>query len=640
MPVMRKIVLCLLFMGVVVTLNATKKYNLKPSEDLSAFIDGLKNNTEDDIVVNLSQGIYYLNKPLRFNAEHRVPIKIIGKGKVIVSGDRSLNDWEVLPNGFWRTKIAIDDRIYQLNIDGCIMQRAKSPNNGVYYLQDGDLIVRDGSNVTYKAVMPEGLEDELKSIQEHEKPVINLFRLFTHSKSYIQSYNIEDRSLTYTELYTYSFFKPSNNTGFILENYFAALDSPGEWYQDKDGYVYYMPREGESVNDLKISYPKLYNLVTILGSSSSVAGNVTFQNIIFEGCGVKENETGIAPYQSAYTLDGAVRSKYANNVNIVNCEFRGIGGYAVWIMEKCEGCQISGNYIHDIAGGGIKIGGLNIKEKYACRDINASNNIIRRIGRDYPGVAGVILTYAHHCDISHNDISDGYYTGISVGFSWGYGESPTHDNKISYNRISNLGQGMLNDFAGIYTLGISPGTIINNNLIYDIKPRGGGAMGIYTDEGSSDILIENNVAYNCKGGGFHQHYGSNNIVRNNIFAYGEKYNLEISAVKKPEDVQLILENNVFLISKGDAISGRVVNSGKFIFKDNCFYAVNGQALTVNGESFENWMDRRGFTYTNNDPRLRNPEKGDFRFKSKRLARKMGFKPIDVTKAGANWHPSN
>jgi parallel beta-helix repeat protein len=42
--------------------------------------------------------------------------------------------------------------------------------------------------------------------------------------------------------------------------------------------------------------------------------------------------------------------------------------------------------------------------------------------------------------------------------------------------------------------------------------------GIYLDEGSSDILVSNNVVYNTGWGSLFQHYGANNTIINNVFA--------------------------------------------------------------------------------------------------------------------------
>lgn len=629
-----------ILLGTLVTpLSATKVYSLNPSVDLSAFVEGLKLNKDEPVVVHLSQGTYFLNKTLRFNVEHSVPITFIGHGTTIFSGAEPLTDWQIMPNGLWRSKMPLKSGVHQLIIDGKLGVRAKSPNVGAYYLKDGWLVSKEGKNVEYGVSLPDEAKKELRALKDGETPVVNLLRLFAHSKSAIKGHNAEDGTLSFVESYTHSYFKPDNKTGIILENFFAALDTPGEWYQDIDGFVYYMPHTGERINETPISFAKLNHLVTVSGTPGKLAGSIAFKNIIFEGCDVAGSAVGIAPYQSAYTLDAAILTIYARNVNFADCEFRGLGGYAIWLMENSEDCSISGNYIHDVGGGGVRIGGLNIRNEFASKNITVSNNIIHRFGLDYMGATGIFLTYAHHCEISHNDISDGYHTGISVGFSWGYGETPTRENKITYNRIRNLGKGMLNDFAGIYTLGVSPGTVISNNVISAMKSRRSGTFGIYTDEGSSDILIENNLAYNCTGGGFHQHYGSNNVVRNNIFANGEKSNLVISVIRKPEDVQLVFEKNIVIISTGDAISGDVLEKGKFVFKNNCFYNVNGEMLTVNGQPLANWMDSRQSSFTCNNPGLGNLTKGDFRIK-KSVCREIGFVPFDYSEAGvygtSNW----
>ena len=104
--------------------------------------------------------------------------------------------------------------------------------------------------------------------------------------------------------------------------------------------------------------------------------------------------------------------------------------------------------------------------------------------------------------------------------------------------------------GGIYLLGHAAGTRLRFNHVHDITCRRYGGWCIYTDEGSSDVLIESNLCYNANEHLFHQHYGRNNQVRNNIFAYGGDAVLAYS--KQEPHLGLAFESNI-LLSRGTPI---------------------------------------------------------------------------------------
>jgi len=65
--------------------------------------------------------------------------------------------------------------------------------------------------------------------------------------------------------------------------------------------------------------------------------------------------------------------------------------------------------------------------------------------------------------------------------------------------------------------------MVRNNVVHDVTPTPlmpVGGCGIYHNEGSTGIVAENNPVYNVGTAAYHQHYGKENLARDNIFAFG------------------------------------------------------------------------------------------------------------------------
>jgi hypothetical protein len=235
--------------------------------------------------------------------------------------------------------------------------------------------------------------------------------------------------------------------------------------------------------------------------------------------------------------------------------------------------------------------------------------------------------------VRHCDIGDFFYSAVSVGWTWGYKPTPCARNTVEFCHLHHLGWAEMSDMGAVYTLGPQPGTVIRGCHMHDVGCLSYGGWGMYNDEGSTGIVWENNLVHDTQDGGYHLHYGRDNVIRNNIFAFQKEMQVRRS---KPEDfLAFTFENNVVLWREGRLFGQMDKNwLDRHVAVNRNVYWKLGEPFDLAGKTWDEWRkfghDADGVIA---DPLFVAPEKGDFTLRPGSPALKLGFKPFDWKLAG-------
>ena len=176
---------------------------------------------------------------------------------------------------------------------------------------------------------------------------------------------------------------------------------------------------------------------------------------------------------------------------------------------------------------------------------------------------------------------------------WGYMATSDAGNTVSFNLIHDIFQGELSDGGCIYNLGRSPGTVIDNNVCHNSNAYGYGGWGLYTDEGSSNVTLSNNVVYSTKDASFHQHYGTDNLIVNNIWAFGSSLpctgDCDVSALRSsqhPVSQHDAGVNSSFTFARNIVLLGAPdINLAPWVVNVTHVIRTNGPTLGVDNMTF-------------------------------------------------------
>jgi len=399
---------------------------------------------------------------------------------------------------------------------------------------------------------------------------------------------------------------------FYAQNVLSELDSPGEWYLDRDtATLYFWPPAPLSAGKVVVSLVR--DLVQLDG-----ACHVAFRGLLFE-----------AGRGSAMVVKGGA------DVRVVACTIRNMGNWAVKVYGGTRhgvvGCDI-----YQTGQGGVHLEGGDRKTLTPASHY-ADNNHIHHTARWDPVYQQAITVFGVGNRATHNLIEN--VPHIAIGFTG-------NDQTIEYNEIhSSVFQS--NDAGAIYT---SPpdetwsmrGHKIRYNYLHNIHGfQGKGCQGVYLDDCFSSADISGNIFYDVAtailiGG------GRDNLMTNNLFikcghafsidarglgwakavgTFATKELIELNYRQPPWSVKYpellgILEDEP-LAPKGNVMARNICWGGPW-------GRTQAEALPL--VKFEdNLIDV--------DPRFAGTPPADFRLADNSPAHKFGFQSIPLDKIG-------
>ncbi len=609
-------------------------------------------------------GTYVINDALRFAPEDSgtkdAPIVYSAKqpGQTFVDGGRRITGWRE-ENGLWVADIpevkAGTWDFSALWVNGKRRHPARTPNPAHeagdypaktdFFYADGPVMEKNAEGKKVKSNTRFHFHPEdVQQWSTLEDAIVVVFHSWATSLHRIKSVDLDQHILEFTGPARWPLCRWKDNQWFFIEHLFEALDQPGEWFLNrKEGKLFYLPFPDEDMQKAEVVAPVTKQMLILEGAPKEghFVEHLSFEGITFQYAEQPIGPKGHSDGQAETSLTSAVECIGARHCRIENCLIQRVGGYGVWFRTGCQDSTLQHCEVTDLGGGGVRIGecASAATPEEACERILLDNCYLHDGGRVFRSAIGVWIGRSSYNTVRHCDVCDFRYSGFSVGWSWGYAESSAHHNIIEYNHIHDCGKGQLSDMGGIYTLGVSPGTVLRNNYIHDIlsNPNVSGGWGLYTDEGSSEILMENNIVHHTRTGTFHQHYGRENILRNNILAFSEREQLIRS--REEDHLSFTLDGNIIVMSNGQLLGSRWEN-GNYALDNNIYWDITGDTdLDFAGKTFEEWQ-QAGYDVHSEiaDPLFVDIVGRDFTLQPDSPALQKGFKPIDIDTIGLYGDP--
>jgi hypothetical protein len=536
--------------------------------------------TAKDVVVQLADGTYRLPAPLQFGpadsgrSGHRVIWTAAPGADPVLSGAIRVTGWKLTDpaNNVWSAPVPADLATRQVYVDGVeapIAQTTPAEQHVTFAAASGGYTTTPAWGAT--------LQDQIgaAALRRVEFVYSGGNGAWTQSRCRIDSANgstVQMQQPCWTDITSRPVFTqasgglPNMKAGTApsrIENAYPFLH-PGQWYLDPDHHVLdYVPTAAQDMSRVDVEAPRLTSLVTGTGTLDNPVHDISLSGLTFayatwndpsssvgfadvqdnlrltgadpahpQGTCTFGTPPGTCPFGSLTREPGNVQWHAAQDITFTGNTFTHLGAAGLVLEYGSRRNTVEGNVFTGIAGNGVILGDTTDPHPSDVnaddREINAyntiDNNLIERVGTDYPSAAGITLFFTQHTQVVHNDLRNLPYTGISAGVIQGHVDNVDHpdnttnvnsDNTISQNLFHSFMQ-VLSDGGAIYaeghqgqTISAADGSVdraasmahglhAQGNVAYD---EGNSNFTWYDDAGSEWIHWDGNVQW---GGGIGQ----------------------------------------------------------------------------------------------------------------------------------------
>ena len=612
-----------------------------------------------DVTVSIRAGTYRLTEPFVLAPQDSGVTYAAYPGEApVFSGGRTIGGWEPGTSGRWTARVpgvAEGEWFFrQLFVNGRRRTRARTPNTGQFHT-----ILRKAPPRVDPASGRETLQDreafvfspgDIRSWSSITEVNVVVYHSWETSRLRIAEVDVGQSLVRFTGPACWPFERWGHGQRYYVENHQEFLDAPGEWFLDRStGVVSYLPMPGEDMATAEVVAPYLKRLVELRGAPNI---GLYVEGVILRGLTFRHEDWELEPDghsdgQAAVTVPAAVMADGASGCVIDSCEIAQVGHYGVWFRRGCRSNRVIRSRIHDLGVGGVRIGEAAEPRADAIASSRnvVDNNHIYDGGHVYAAGVGVWVAQSHRNTVSHNEIHDFNYSGMSIGWNWNDAQNRCHDNVIEYNHVHHVMSNQLNDGGAIYTLGASPGSVIRHNLFHDVWPFSAIGWGIYLDATTSGYLVENNIVYNTLSGGLMKHNGGHeNVIRNNVFAFSALQMLWPCWSVRPNT----FERNIVYLTQGDLfipmaerrLRERLASAESLgTWNHNVYWRTGDEPLRFFEHDFAEWQSMGLDTDSViADPQFADAGSYDFRLRPASPALKLGFRPIDTSGVGLYGDP--